>query len=152
MSAVVTPTNLGPEFEIGTTTPSKITVKVDGSSVIRDATTGSLSAAPIVFNNTTKSIEQPDVNGVPVPDIDLSQFLADIFVSGATLVAGILTLTDNDAGTPNVIVDLNALKGVSTDAANALVNGTDGKPFFNPATLATCVDAFGVDLFRAFPV
>ena len=42
--------NLGPEFEQGTTVPDKVTIKVDGTSIVRDAATGELSspgAAPV---------------------------------------------------------------------------------------------------------
>lgn len=154
MSAVVQPQNLGPEFELGTTTANKITIAVDGTSVERNATTGTLSAAPPVWDNVAKTITFPSQDGATAQVIDLSQFTTDIYVNGGSFnpVTNNLTLVDVDGTTPDIVVDLSALLGVSADANNTLVNGTDGKPYFNSATLAACTDAFGTDIFRAFPV
>lgn len=161
MSAVVTPGNLGPEFEIGTTTPSKITINVDGVTVNRDATTGELSAVQQAFayDNATATLTIVTPGVAPNQTIDLSALTTDIYVNGAVLDAttNILTLSDNDPATPDVTIDLSAYTGVSGDAANLLTNGTDNKPFVDCAKIkadctAACTDAFGVDIFNAFPV
>lgn len=152
MSQVVTPTNLGPEFQLGSVVPNKITIAVDGTSVKRDATTGQLCAAPPVWDNTLKTITFPAEKGNAPQVIDLSQFTTDVFVNGGAwdAVNQILTLSDNDGGTADITVDLSSLLGVSTDAGNLLTDGTDGKPLLDPASLQTCTDAFGVNLFRSF--
>lgn len=155
MSQVVTPTNLGLEFAQGTETPNKITIKVDGTSVQKGVNTpGVLSVAPPVLDNVNKTLTFPAQDGNTPVVVDLSQFTTDIFVSGGSFDAGtsVLTLTDNDGTTGDIVVDLSTLLGVSTNAGNLLGNGTDGKPLFTKANLDTqtgvCNDAFGVDLFR----
>lgn len=58
---------------------------------------------------------------------DLSALTTDIFVSGATFDAAsmVLTLTDADAGTPDVVVNLASLKQVETaDSATVAFSGT----------------------------
>ena len=154
---VVTP-NLGPEFQIGTgPDPAAITVNVDGTTVVRDATTGQLSSpiTTLSYDNTTQVLTYINEAGATTT-LDMSALAADIFVNGASYDAttSVLTLTDNDTGTPDVTVDLSQLLGVSTDPNNLLGDGTDGKPFLDSATvcaditancLADCVltDAFG---------
>lgn len=139
MGQVVTPGNLGPEFELGTTQASKITVKVDGQGVVRDAVTGELSspAGSLSYTPGTGILIYDNGQG-GTQNIDLSAFLTDIYVNGASFDAGtnIITFTDTDAGTPDVTVDLSALLGVSTDASNSLTNGADGKPFFDASTIS----------------
>lgn len=46
MTLTVRVPNLGPEFEIGTATPNKITLAVDGSTIVKDPVTGVLSVDP----------------------------------------------------------------------------------------------------------
>ena len=155
MSSVVVPGNLGPEFSIGGVIPSLITVQVDGTSVSRNGTTGVLSATQPAYDTVAKTLTFPAADGGTPLVIDLSSLASDIFVTGATLAAGVLTLTDNDAGTPDVVVDLSAFLGVSTDAGNVLTAGADDLPFLDAATVEalatnTCTDAFGVDIFSAF--
>ena len=157
MAQVVTPSNLGQEFELGTTVTDKITIKVDGTSVER-ASDGTLNAAPPMWDNVTKIITFPSQNGAPAQEIDLSQFVADIYVNGGSYDPALMTLvlSDNDATTPDVVVNLSAMLGVSTDAGQILTNGADGKPFLDEATITNiannCTDAFGVNIFKAFPI
>ena len=156
---LVTGGNLGPEFQIGTNVPNQITINTDGTSVIRDGVTGELSSPPGVMTYVpgTATLTYTDGQG-GVQNIDLSGLTTDIYVDGGTYDPNtmILTLTDNDAGTPDVTVDLSGLLGVSTDANNLLVNGADGKPFLDvPALQAAfnvCQDVFGTNLFRALPL
>lgn len=134
-TGIVIQSELGQEFLIGTETANKITIAVDGTSIQKDAS-GVFGAAPPVWDNVGKTITFPSQNGATAQVIDLSQFVADIYVNGgsfdpATLV---LTLTDNDGVTPDITVDLSALLGVSADASNALSNGADGKPFLDNTT------------------
>ncbi len=156
MSQIVTPGNLGQEFELGTSVPNKITVKVDGTSVAR-AADGTLNAPAPVWDNVAKTITFPAVNGAAAQVIDLSQFTTDIYVDGASFDAAtnVLTFTDNDGTTADVTVDLSNLLGVSADAGNLLTAGTDGKGLLVAATVEalateTCTDAFNVNLFKSF--
>lgn len=48
---VVTLNNLGNDFDIGQIEPSKIHVKVDGTTITRDSTTGTLSVDPSAFTD-----------------------------------------------------------------------------------------------------
>lgn len=48
---VVTLNNLGNDFDIGQIEPSKIHVKVDGTTITRDPTTGTLSVDPSAFTD-----------------------------------------------------------------------------------------------------
>lgn len=176
MSAVVTPGNLqANDFNLGTDIANSITVNVDGTTVVRGAATGLESPnQALSFNNGTNELTLTN-NGAADTVIDLSALTADIYVTGASMVGTVLTLTDNDAGTPDVTIDLAAfVSGPSADAGNLLTTGTDGLSlltsvvsgdannvigtgsdglaFFDSSTLAACTDAFGVDIFRAFPV
>lgn len=142
MTPVVTPSNLGNEFQFGTEVPNKITVKVDGTSVVRD-TDGTLHGASPTYDNTAKTLTFPVVNGAPPQVINLAEFLTDIHVDGASFntTTSVLTLTDNDGSSPDVVIDLSAIKGVSTDADNVLINGTDGRAFLSQATIDTAAAA-----------
>ena len=64
-------------------------------------------------------------------------------------------MTDPDAGTPDVVIDLSQLLGVSNTTGNILVNGTDGKPLLTcdliKAQCTTqCTSVFGTPVFNAF--
>lgn len=138
MASIVTPSNLGPEFLIGTgVATDKIEINVDGTSIQRNAATGALSSTPPTYNNTTKVITFPAQDGAAAFTIDLSSLTTDIFVDGASLNAttNLLTLTDNDATTPDVTVDLSKFTGVSTDVGNIIVDGTDDKPLLTAASV-----------------
>ena len=155
---IVIGSELGPEFEIGTTVPNFITVRVDGVTVLRNPTTGELSTplTSLGFDNTTGILTFINETGNPMT-ADLSAFFTDVFVTGGNYNAAnmTLTLTDNDAGTPDVVIDLSSLLGVSADAGNILTDGADGKPFLDCDKIRTdcttvCQSVFGTDLFRAF--
>lgn len=154
---IVLASELGGEFLIGTETPNKITIAVDGTSVTKDAA-GVLGAEAPVWDNVSKTITFPAVRGGAAQVIDLSQFTTDIYVNGGSYDAATatLTLSDNDGVTPNVTIDLSTLLGVSTDGGNLLTNGADGKPVFNKAALdaqtAICTSVFGTQLFRGITV
>ena len=153
--SVILPSNLGPEHEIGTRIPSLITIKTDDTSVVRDPLTGALSSPGPVYDPVAHTLQFPNVNGVAQPPIDLSGLAADIFVDGGTLVGDVLTLTDSDPGTPDIVVDLATLKGVSADTGQIAVNGTDGKPLVTQAIIAAqancpVTDAFGVVVGNMF--
>lgn len=161
--AVVVPSDLGPEFQIGTNVANKITVKVDGLTVVRNATTGELSSPNVAasYNTVTKTLTITNQAGVAT-NIDLSSLAADIFLNGGSFNATtmVLTLTDNSATTPDVVINLAALLGVSTDAGNVLTNGADGKGYLSNGIIGTQASAaateqvtntFGVNQFKAFP-
>lgn len=159
LSDLVTGANLGPEFQIGTNVSGQITINVDGTTVVRDGATGQLSAAQgaISYDGATYTLTYTDAAGATqTADLSALANAADIFVTGATLVGTTLTLTDNDTGTPDVIIDLASITGVSADAGNLLDAGTDGLPLLTVATLQAdlapaCKDVFGNDLFFAVP-
>ena len=73
MAAVVTPGNLGNEFDLGIIEAGKIHVNFDGTSIVRNAGTGVVSAVAPATTNTL-SAAAPNltstVNGV-VATIDL---------------------------------------------------------------------------------
>ena len=156
---IVIAPELGPEFEIGTTVAGKITVNVDGTTVVRNAGTGELSApsGSLTYDNATTVLTYTNGAG-GIQNINLASLTNDIFVNGGTFDAAtsVLTLTDSDGTTPDVTIDLSSLLGVSTDANNILGNGTDLKPFLQASDITalateTCTSVFGVDLFDAFP-
>lgn len=155
---VVLGSELGPEFEKGTLVANLVTVRVDATSLQRNAGTGALSAVPPVFDNVAKTITFPSQDGAAQQVINLSQFTTDIHLDGGTFDAAtaVLTLTDNDGGTPDVVIDLSALMGSSTDAGNLMSDGSDGKPLLvaaNITDLATIQNTslFGTNLGKAFP-
>jgi len=121
---------LAPEFEQDATA-KLIRLKVDGTTVVKgpDGTVSAVQPAPIVptFNGQ---------NGVLMfgnTPIDLSQFLADITVTGGSFDAAtqVITLVSNDDDVDDLTIDLSALLGVSTDSDNLLSNGADSKPYLN---------------------
>lgn len=131
MSALVTPGNLGPEFLIGTgVAADKIEIKVDGTTALR-AVDGTLSApsGSLTYDGVTTILTYDNGAG-GTQNIDLSAFTTDLYITGGSFDAAssVLTLTDADAGTPDVTIDLSTLLGASTDADNLLTNGADGKP------------------------
>jgi len=137
---IVLGSELGPEFLLGTETPDKITVSVDGTSVTKSG--GVLAVAPPTFANNV--ITFPASNGAAPTVVDLSQFTTDIHVSGGSFDAAtsVLTLTDTDGSTPDIVIDLSTLLGVSTQAGNALTDGPDGKPFLPEAFADDAVTAY----------
>lgn len=147
---IVIGTELGNEFLLGTETPNKITIAVDGTSVTK---VGDVLGSPgPVWDNTARTLTFPSVNGAPAQVVNLAA--VDIFVDGGSFdpLTSILTLTDTNGTTPDVTVDLSNLLGVSTDAGNLLTNGTDGKALFTKANLdaqtSICESVFGTQLFR----
>jgi len=128
---------LNSEFDIGTIAANKVSIKIDGSTITKNgngqlvATTGGLT-----YDNATTVLTYTNGAG-NVQNIDLSALVSEIFVDGGTFDAATstLTLTDNDAATPDVTIDLSTLIGVSTDAGNLLSNGADGKPLLTKADL-----------------
>jgi hypothetical protein len=84
------------------------------SKLYLSETVTALSYAP-----ATKVISYTDEAG-NVTALDLSALAVDIYVNGATFDAGtgVLTLTDVDGTTPDVVVNLAALKATWTDNAD----------------------------------
>jgi hypothetical protein len=160
---VVTPSDLGNEFDLGLIEANKIHVKLDNATLVRDAGTGVLSSpnAVLSYNPVTKVLDFTNQAGT-VTSLDLSTLAADVFVNGGSFNATtmVLTLTDNSGTTPDVTINLGALLGISTDAGNVLTNGADGKPHLSSGVVATVAaaaateqitNAFGVNRFKAFP-
>lgn len=149
---IVLASELNVEFDVGVEAANLISMKVDGTSVVKDGVTGALGAPAPVWNNVTKEITFPAVNGGAPTVIDLSQFTTDIYVTGGTwdIASTTLTLSDNDGTTPDITVDLGTLLGVSADANNLLTNGTDNKSFLDAAAIRAIgtqqTSVFGTDL------
>lgn len=162
VQAVVTPNNLGPEFDQGVLVANKITVKVDGTTVTRNGVTGVLSAAGVLtsltYNALTSVLTYTDEAG-NAANIDLSALTTDLYITGAAFnpATMVLTLTDASGVTPDVTVDLSTLLGVSADAGNLLEDGADGKPMLKPSVVhaqasESITDAFAVPIFNAMPL
>lgn len=134
---IVLASELGPEFDIGVETANQIRLSVDGTSIVKDGTTGHLGAVAPVWDNVAKTITFPATNGGAQTVIDLSQFTTDIYVTGGTwdIATTTLTLSDNDGTTPDITVDLGTLLGVSADANNLLTAGSDNKAFIDAAAI-----------------
>ncbi|MBV7326763.1 hypothetical protein KFU94_00595 [Chloroflexi bacterium TSY] len=114
-------------------------------------------------------------------NIDLSGLTTDVYVDGASFDPGtmVLTLTDNDGGTPNVTVDLSSLRSsvtdhgdgtwthddgsgttvtirsISADVGNRVAAGSDGGAFLAAGSVRALADVevqdvFGTTLYWAF--
>lgn len=79
----------------------------------------------LAYDAGTTTLTYTDEDGTATP-IDLSALTTDIYVTGATITAGILTLTDNDSGTADVTVDLTAYVNsvVEDESAGTLTLGS----------------------------
>lgn len=99
---VVTNTNLGNEFDLGVIETNKIHVKIDGTTIVRNAGTGELSAVTPATTNDLSLIGTnltSTVNGVADTQ-DLLTAIQDgetltVLAAGATAAAA-LTYTDED--------------------------------------------------------
>jgi len=85
----------------------------DGGAYLAETVTS------LAYSAATKVLTFKDEAGNSTA-LDLSALAADIYVNGATFNAGtgILTLTDNDGASPDVVVDLSAYKVGVTDNAD----------------------------------
>ena len=129
------------------------------AQILDGETTTSLS-----YSGTTLTFNDEDGG---VTNIDLAALAADIFVNGGNFnpATTILTLTDNDGVTPDVTINLGALRSIitpilvsgiwqhddgnglvnnivstSSDANNQLSIGSDGGAFYNPPAAASGFD------------
>lgn len=104
------------------TDPNNIlTLGTDGETFLDcTAVKGCETVTSISYDASTYEMTFLDENGDSTV-VNLAALAADIFVTGATYDAttGVLTLTDNDASTPDVIVNLSAL-------ISQLQNNNDG--------------------------
>lgn len=75
----------------------------------------------LTYNPATKTLTYTNEDGV-VSNVDLSALAMDIYVSGGAYDAGtmVLTLTDNDASTPDITINLADLKKVVTAASSVI--------------------------------
>lgn len=78
------------------------------------------TSTTLAYDAATKVLTYTGETGI-AQTVDLSALAVDIFVDGATYdtTTAVLTLTDSDGATPDVVVDLSALK-------SALVDNGDG--------------------------
>ena len=79
----------------------------------------------LAYNAGTSILTYTDEDGVST-NLDLSALTTDVYVTGATLAGSVLTLSDNDAGTPDVVVDLAAFATDFTDNADGTYLFTAG--------------------------
>jgi len=126
------------------------------------------------YDPATTMLSYTDEDG-NVTAVDLSALTSDIYVDGASFDATsmMLTLTDNDGGTPDVVVDLSSLvmtitnngdgtytfvqgsnsvvvdtkDGVSADAGNLASLGSDGLPFVSASAIRQLADVEVQDAF-----
>ena len=104
------------------TDPNNILILgTDGETFLDcSAIKGCETLTSLSYNSANYELTFTDENG-DTTVVNLAALAADIFVTGATYDAstGVLTLTDNDAGTPDVTVNLAAL-------ISQLINNNDG--------------------------
>ncbi|MCB0098500.1 MAG: hypothetical protein KDE46_22360 [Caldilineaceae bacterium] len=132
MMQVVTPQNLGNEFDLGVIEANKIHIKVDGTTIVRNGdgsvtalgqvTSLSLAGAQLTFTDETGSATVIDL----APAVDVAETVTTLAYDAASTT---LTFTDED-GHPTT-VDLGALTsdihvdGASWDAASMTLTLTD---------------------------
>ena len=137
---------LGQEFDLGVEVAGKVSVKVDGQTITKSAD-GTLSAVTVMpeFDSANGIIHFPSALGGTGSNIDLSQFLTDIQVTGGSFDAAtsVLTLVDNDNDdTDDIVLDLSTQLGVSDNANNLLTNGDDSKPFLSKSVVSGEIAAY----------
>ena len=131
---------------------------------------GTETVTSLTWDTPSQTLTYTDENG-GITVIDLNA-ITDTYITGGSLdpMTGVLTLTDSDGATADIAISLLALRssvtdngdgtytfadgsgttilidtkeGVSADADNSLVVGSDGKPYVNVAaaeTVTTLVD------------
>jgi len=128
-----------------TSTVDGVASTVDLKPLVQNAETlTTLNYAP-----ATKTLTYVDEDGVTAT-IDLSALALDIFVNGGTFNAAtmVLTLTDNNATTPDIVVDLSDLKKVVT-ANSATVKFTGTGEASSPLTASVALDPALTNLVTA---
>lgn len=149
---IVTASTLGPEFELGTTTPGKITVNVNGTTVVRHPTTGELSVnACEVIKAATTGAATAKVTGDKISVVDSTGAcrvrdldMCVVIETDATLI-GAGTLLDP------LRVDICQVRGrltvrnaattgtlITTSDRVVIVNTASGNATFNLAAPGTC--------------
>jgi hypothetical protein len=144
--------NLGPEFELGTTVANKMTIRVDGTTILRDAVTGELSVAPGAISTTNAlslagALLTSTVNGEAATQdltaaIQAAETVTTLGYNGAT---GDLTYVDEDGVTTTITLPLeNFLSAASYDSGTNILTLTltDGTTF--PVNLADLIDTFAL--------
>lgn len=127
MTQVVTPGNLGNEFDLGVLEANKIHVKFDGTSIVRDLGTGIVSAVAPGTTNTLAAVAPnltSTVNGVAAT-VDLTalvQATETLTSMSYNALTKVLTYTDEDGVVQNL--------DLSTLATDIYVNGGN----YNAAT------------------
>lgn len=124
------------------TLPLTVTLSSPGAANLQANVNGNLSnvldLTPLVltaetnttltYNPATKTLTYINEDGV-VATIDLSALATDIFVSGGSFDAAtmVLTLTDNDGTTPDIVINLADLKQVVTAASSTITFSGTGE-------------------------
>ena len=137
---------LGQEFDKGNEVAGKVSIKVDGQTITKDEN-GILSAVTVMptFDPANAVISFPSALGGAGTNIDLSQFLTDLQVTGGSFdaAASVLKLVDNDNDdVDDIIIDLSSLLGVSDNADNLLTDGDDSKPFLSKSAVSNEIAAY----------
>lgn len=136
--AVITPDNLNTEFDVGIITPNKISLKIDGTSIVKSGG-GVLSAHGTISTTNTATITLTGTGAV------LSPLAAAINLS---LTAGNQLTTDGTG----IYFKETTFSATSSDGSVTIVaGGTDGHtPNFSVNTTNVLpnllTDAFGVTL------
>jgi len=120
----------------GTTINGEVALSGDAGNRLALGTDGRLYASETLTTLTVNgsNLEYVDeagtTNVIPIAS-------SDTYITSATLSpAGLLTLVDNSISTPDVTVDISALSGVSSDANNSLILGSDGLAYFDETLTA----------------
>lgn len=151
---VVTPSNLGNEFDLGVIEGSKIHIKVDGTSIVRNAGTGVISAVTPATTNDLSLVGTnltSTVNGVADTQDLLTAIQAGetltVLAVGATAAAA-LTYTDED-GTATTYNLTNVIKDGETTTILAYNPATTTLSYTDEDGGVTAVDlsALAADIF-----
>jgi hypothetical protein len=151
MANVITAQNLGNEFDLGTIEANKIHVKLDGTSLVRDAVTGVISAVPssdtfveeVSWNPTTNELTIT-MNDASEHTVSLATLAADKFLQGSSYDPDTATLTLTMSDSSEYQINLSDL--VTVQAGYGLTgDGTSGTPIEFAASTLPVTDEGNVD-------
>ena len=142
MSTFILQSDLGNTLD---TSSGQVQVNLDGVTMTASGS-GELVATQQILSgdipNNSIIITNPDGS---TQTLDLTPIITntEVFVNGGNYNAASmqLTLTDQDPGTPDVVINLAALLGASSDPDNILGNGADGKPTLTATDICDVIKA-----------
>ncbi|MFK7942353.1 MAG: hypothetical protein AB8B85_05480 [Paracoccaceae bacterium] len=92
-----------------------ITAGTDGGAFMNQAVIqANETTTTLAYNAGTTTLTFTDEDGAAT-NIDLSALTTDIYVTGASIAAGVITFSDNDGGTPDFTLDISGFINALTD-------------------------------------